>query len=63
MHITLKDLHEWGIKNVPIKYQGNIYKLFYNGKNYQLFDSTTNKTINIYKKSKGIYGLETNKTN
>jgi len=61
MKITSKDLHEWIMQDVPIKYHGKIYKAFYNGKEYFLFDKHTQEKISIYKKSRGVYGLETNK--
>jgi hypothetical protein len=61
MKIKSKDLHEWIMQDVPIKYHGKVYKAFNNGKEYFLFDRNTNEKIGIYKKARGIYGLETNR--
>ena len=61
MKITKKDLQEWVMQNTPIKYRGNIYKAFYNGREYFLFDANTDTKISLYSKGKGIFGLTTNK--
>jgi hypothetical protein len=61
MKITTKDLHEWIMQDVPIKYHGKIYKAFYNGRKYFISDRHTGETIELYKKERGIYGLETNR--
>lgn len=62
MKITTKELREWSENNTPIRYHGEMYKLSHNGRQWQLRGvEDMYKVIGIYHKSRGIYGLETNK--
>ncbi len=61
MKITYKELWIW-IKNAtPIRYRGEMYRADYNGLYYMLRPLVGNEIIRLYKKSRGVYGLETNK--
>jgi len=59
MKITTKDLHEWSCNGTAIRYRGGVYHLMHNGRTWLLRSGET--IIPIYHKSRGIYGLETNK--
>jgi hypothetical protein len=61
MKIKTKDLHDWIMNSTPIRYRDDIYKLHYNGSKYFLFDHIAQKSIDLYKISRGVWGLETNR--
>ena len=60
MKITKKDLHDWIMQSLPVRYKGIIYNCFYNGFKYFLSPVNGGESIYLYKKSPRIYGLETN---
>ena len=61
MKITKKDLHDWIMNDTPVRFNNEIYKACFNGKEYFLYNHVNNKNIAIYKKARGVYGLVTNK--
>ena len=62
MKITTKDLREWSQKDLSIRYHGEMYRLEHNGRQWQLRERLNSQNIiGIYHKSRGVYGLETNK--
>lgn len=61
MKITSKDLHTWIMESTTIGYRGGLYRAFYNGRKYFIKEIAGDKLINFYKKSRGVYGLETNR--
>ncbi len=64
MKIKHKDLHEWIASKLVIRHRGELYRADYNGMYYMLRPLIGNDVIKLYKKGRGVYGLETNiKTN
>lgn len=49
------------MNSTPIRYHDDIYHLHYNGSKYFLFDHIAQKSIDLYKISRGVWGLETNR--
>lgn len=51
------------MNSTPIRYRGDLYRAWYNGHRYYLKEVGGNSTIDLYKKGRGVWGLETNKVN
>ena len=60
MKITKKELLQWCKESTPVRNKGIIYKTFYNGRYYFLWNKEIDTTIPFIEKSKGIYELSTN---
>jgi len=63
MRIKHKDLWQWIENKTPVHYRNEMYRADYNGRYYLLRSIIGNEIIPLYKKSRGVYGLETNKQN
>lgn len=61
MQIKKKDLWTWINEKTPIRYRGEMYRADYNGMYYLLRPLIGNEIIKLYKKGRGVYGLETNR--
>lgn len=62
MTIKKKDLWDWINNKTIIRYRGEIYRAEYNGLRYLIRPILGGDCIDFYKKSRGVYGLVTNKS-
>lgn len=61
MKIITRDLMRWIKTGLSIRYRGELYGVWYDGRKYFLAPIGGGTIIELYKTGRGTWGLETNR--